>query len=716
MLANDSDVDTALLGQTLRVAAPGTYAGKYGTLVIASNGAWTYALNDADSDTQALKAGQSAIDTFTYTVSDGAGKSDSSTLKITIKGSNDTPAVTSGVAAATGSLTEAGSLDDGTPVAGTPSVSGQLASSDVDAGATATWSVSGTSLYGAIAINPVTGQWTYTLDNTPGGTADNLAEGDTGTETFTATVTDDKGATDTETITVFVRGTNDAPVITSDAVAAQGVVSEAGVLPDGTPATSTPIVIGQLTSSDVDAGATAAWSIAGGGTYGNALIDPQTGQWRYTIDDTLAATNALAGTDAVTETFTATVTDDKGAVATQDIIVTVLGRNDAPVITSNGGSATASVTIDENISAVTTVIVDDPDNGDTKTFSISGLDAALFDIDSSTGVLSFKVAPDFETPVDAGGNNIYNVSVKVADAEGVFDTQDITVTVSNLNDSPPVAVDDTFIVSTSTTMPGLDAWVLANDFDPDGGAFSIVAPSLLPDNNNGFFFTAAPMSVTTNATPSSTSTGALRYQLWDDAFNISTTSAAVTVSTAPAVSDDNANTIDISAQTYDFSYILGRGGDDTITGGSGNDQFFGNAGLDVLTGNGGSDTLNGGDGNDTLTGGAGSDIFVFDTVLSATNVDTIDYEPGVDLIYLDDAVFAGISNGPDGFISMNDIGASIPGLATPSASAKIIIVVDTAQSGFDLFYDSDGGDTDTGRTQFAQFTGNILASNGFIVI
>ena len=59
---------------------------------------------------------------------------------------------------------------------------------------------------------PSTGAWTYTLDNA--GHQD-LAEGESHTETFTVTVTDDKGATATQDVTITITGTNDAPVITS---------------------------------------------------------------------------------------------------------------------------------------------------------------------------------------------------------------------------------------------------------------------------------------------------------------------------------------------------------------------------------------------------------------------------------------------------------------------------------------------------------------------
>src|SRR4051794_7286357 len=93
---------------------------------------------------------------------------------ITITGTNDSPVITNGAAAAAGTVVEAGNLDSGTVAAGSAMVSGALTSSDVDHGATATWSGDLDSPYGAFAINPTTGHWVYTRDNAA---ADGLAEG-----------------------------------------------------------------------------------------------------------------------------------------------------------------------------------------------------------------------------------------------------------------------------------------------------------------------------------------------------------------------------------------------------------------------------------------------------------------------------------------------------------------------------------------------------------
>ena len=64
-------------------------------------------------------------------------------------------------------------------------------------------------------------------------------------------------------------------------------------------------------------------------------------------------------------------------------------------------------------------------------------DGAFFQI-SSSGELSFKIAPDFEDKQDAGGDNDYDVTVKVADALGRSATLSVTVTVTNDNEAPTI--------------------------------------------------------------------------------------------------------------------------------------------------------------------------------------------------------------------------------------------------------------------------------------
>ncbi|MCA9067234.1 MAG: cadherin repeat domain-containing protein, partial [Planctomycetaceae bacterium] len=125
--------------------------------------------------------------------------------------------------------------------------------------------------------------------------------------------------------------------------------------------------------------------------------------------------------------------------------------NDAPVITSNGGGATASINVAENTATVTTVTSTDVDGG-TAVYSIAGgADSAKFSINSSTGVLTFVSAPDLESPTDAGGNNVYDLTVQVSDGNGGTDAQDIAVTVTDAVDSLGITAPATATLNEDTT-------------------------------------------------------------------------------------------------------------------------------------------------------------------------------------------------------------------------------------------------------------------------
>ena len=80
-------------------------------------------------------------------------------------------------------------------------------------------------------------------------------------------------------------------------------------------------------------------------------------------------------------------------------------------------------------------MADDPDDGDSVTWSLSGADAASFSI-SEDGMLSFAASPDFEAPADSDMDNVYTVTVTATDSGDATDAIDVTVTVTNVNEAP----------------------------------------------------------------------------------------------------------------------------------------------------------------------------------------------------------------------------------------------------------------------------------------
>ncbi|MDO5693745.1 MAG: cadherin domain-containing protein [Pseudomonadota bacterium] len=175
------------------------------------------------------------------------------------------------------------------------------------------------------------------------------------------------------------------------------------------------------------------------------------------------------------ETFTATLSNATGgaAIGTASATGTIINVNQAPVITSNGGGATASINVAENTTAVTKVTATDAETNTVLTFSISGgADKALFQIDAATGVLSFKSAPNYEAPGDVGSNNVYDVQVTVTDNGGLTDVQDIAVTVTNVNEAPTITTPSYEATyregQDSTTVPVGSTQLAATD--PEDGA------------------------------------------------------------------------------------------------------------------------------------------------------------------------------------------------------------------------------------------------------
>ncbi|MGF0538175.1 DUF5801 repeats-in-toxin domain-containing protein, partial [Agrobacterium sp. ES01] len=103
VLANDNDANSLDTEGVVSVTfgtttiplpvgnTPVQIVGTYGTLTIQADGTYSYLLNDADDDTQALDAGETATDVFSYTMRDFAGLTDEGALTVTVTGANDAP-------------------------------------------------------------------------------------------------------------------------------------------------------------------------------------------------------------------------------------------------------------------------------------------------------------------------------------------------------------------------------------------------------------------------------------------------------------------------------------------------------------------------------------------------------------------------------------------------------------------------------------------------
>ncbi len=164
--------------------------------------------------------------------------------------------------------------------------------------------------------------------------------------------------------------------------------------------------------------------------------------------------------------------------------------NHSPVIASNASSDTATVSVAENGTAITSMSASDAD-GDTLRWSLGGADAAKFNLNPDTGVLSFVSAPDFEAPGDADANNRYEVTVQASDSQGGSDSQSLTITVSNANEAPTGSVTVSGIPTQGQTLTA--SHTLA---DPDGPSALVVSYQWRVGNQDMAGVTAATLLLT----------------------------------------------------------------------------------------------------------------------------------------------------------------------------------------------------------------------------
>ncbi len=285
----DNDVDPE--GKALTITAVGPAS--LGTVTLASG---VVQFSFGDPAYRALAEGQTAVASFSYTVADPDGLTDTALATITVTGVNDAATITG---SSTGVVSEDGTL----------SATGSLAVSDADGGESlfsAPASLAGT--YGNFSFTS-SGLWGYTLSNGLSA-VQSLGAGQSLTDSLTVASLD---GTASRAITVTLNGVNDTATITGTST---GVVSEDGTLS----------AAGSLAVSDADAGESlfsAPTSLAG--TYGNFSFT-SSGLWGYTLSNGLSAVQSLRAGQSLTDSLTVASLD---GTASRAITVTINGVNDA---------------------------------------------------------------------------------------------------------------------------------------------------------------------------------------------------------------------------------------------------------------------------------------------------------------------------------------------------------------------------------------------------
>ena len=288
-----------------------------GTLVVSDDGSWTYSVNNALSEVQALTAGESLTETYLVRAIDGT----THTLTMEIDGINEPSTVYgSGFDSAGRPLTDTGYVSSAAPHDGPTSlsVSGQLWAENT--GNHAQTNFSGTVVaseqdWGHLTINSQ-GTWTYDVD--PARLAE-LTNGQTHVDSFVVTTVDNVPHIITIDLgqPLVLGGDTQATVTENTAVDSAGYLEANGALtfsdPDSTLSARDHLVTWQLASQT-------------GQSHLGSLTVEADGHWSYKVDNSLGAIQNLQGGQSLTDSFVLTAID---GYTTQVVSITINGVDHA---------------------------------------------------------------------------------------------------------------------------------------------------------------------------------------------------------------------------------------------------------------------------------------------------------------------------------------------------------------------------------------------------
>jgi glucose/arabinose dehydrogenase/Ca2+-binding RTX toxin-like protein len=252
-----------------------------------------------------------------------------------------------------------------------------------------------------------------------------------------------------------------------------------------------------------------------------------------------------------------------------DITFDPVDANTAPPVFTSP----AAFSISENFTAIATVTATDAD-GATLTFSIAGgADAGRFSIDGASGALRFRSAPDFEAPADAGGDNVYDVTVGVSDGASPLVLQAIAVTVTNQDpENVPPAVVAIDAGTTDEDAAPLGVNLLAGASDPEDAPLAVQQVTATSSNaarTVGFTVSSAGLLTLDPAQFGDLAAGAsetvtIGFEVSDGVHSVANTATLLVQgrNDAPLAVDDVFNTPETAAVSGNvITNLAGRDGD-----------------------------------------------------------------------------------------------------------------------------------------------------------
>ncbi|PNJ97659.1 hypothetical protein CEP14_02050 [Cylindrospermopsis raciborskii C04] len=204
-------------------------------------------------------------------------------------------------------------------------------------------------------------------------------------------------------------------------------------------------------------------------------------------------------------------------------------------------TTTATFSTSENTTAVGTITpATDPDAGDVLSYTLGGADASKFDFNPTTRVLSFKTAPNFESPGSAAGTNTYTLVVTATDSKNAIATQNITVNVTDVDDTAPVVnANQTFSYAEGKTANFQVGTVTATD------AVGVTSFAIASGNNSGFFAISNSGVITLTAAGAATSAASNDFETNPNTFTLGiTASDAANNTSSPVNVTINVNDVD----------------------------------------------------------------------------------------------------------------------------------------------------------------------------
>ncbi len=233
------------------------------------------------------------------------------------------------------------------------------------------------------------------------------------------------------------------------------------------------------------------------------------------------------------------VADDKGLLSADATVFVTVGAPTGPNAVDDAFQASSGVATDLDVLA-----------NDLGQFDPSTLTVQNFSAFGTAQVVQDNGQFLVEYTGNPGEAGIDTLGYTVANSGGTFDQATITITLTDPNNSPPVALDDA-VQTPTETLVSVD--VYANDFDPDG-LLTITTPELVTPPANGVA-TARFGAIDYTPNPGFVGQDQFTYRIQDNSFALSNTAAVlvdVVIQNDPPVANDDFVTIGVD-QMLTFS-------------------------------------------------------------------------------------------------------------------------------------------------------------------